>query len=219
MLLMVIVGCEIAFWAFLIAGLTSRYVLRRRGLGAALLLGVPMIDLVLLVAGVVDLRHGGTAGFTHGLAAAAIGFSVAFGHSMIRFADQWFAHRFAGGPPPVRPPKYGMAKARHEWREFGKATVACLVTCGLLAAGILVVGDAGRTEALAAWIQRMLWVLGIWAIFPVAYTLWPARPGPDDGDTAGPDTGTDTGSARSRAKAGGASEAGSPAGALTDFRR
>ena len=45
--------------------------------------------------------------FTHGLAAAYLGFSVAFGHSMVRWADQRFAHRFAGGPPPWRPPKQG----------------------------------------------------------------------------------------------------------------
>ncbi|MDT7650336.1 MAG: hypothetical protein QOI36_1742, partial [Pseudonocardiales bacterium] len=46
--------------------------------------------------------------------------TVAFGHSMIRWADARFAHRFAGGPPPPRPPRYGAAKVAYEWREWGK---------------------------------------------------------------------------------------------------
>ena len=55
---------------------------------------------MLLVATVIDLGQGATADFTHRLAAASIGVSVAFGHSMIRWGDQRFAHRFAGGPEP-----------------------------------------------------------------------------------------------------------------------
>jgi hypothetical protein len=34
-------------------------------------------------------------------APAYLGFSVVFGPSVIRWADARFAHRFAGGPPPV----------------------------------------------------------------------------------------------------------------------
>ncbi|MDI5944050.1 hypothetical protein QLR68_39155, partial [Micromonospora sp. DH15] len=118
MLVAVIVGCEIGFWVLLVAGLVARYPLRRPRLGAALLVCVPLVDLVLLAAAALDLRRGATADATHGLAAAYLGFSVAFGHSLIRWADQRFAHRFAGGPPPVRPPRYGWARARHEWREW-----------------------------------------------------------------------------------------------------
>src|SRR5687767_3263233 len=100
MLLALIVACEISFWALIAAGLASRYLLGRRRLGAALLVCVPVVDLVLLVATVIDLAGGAVADFGHGLAAAYIGFSVAFGHSLIRWADERFAHRFAGGPPP-----------------------------------------------------------------------------------------------------------------------
>jgi len=112
MLLAVIVAAEIGFWVLLTAGLGTRYLLRRRRLGAILLASVPVVDLVLLVATVIDLRGGATADFTHGLAAAYIGFSVAFGHSVIRWADQRFAHRFAGGPPPWRAPRGGRERAR-----------------------------------------------------------------------------------------------------------
>ncbi|TNY37500.1 hypothetical protein EIO00_07890 [Thermomonospora catenispora] len=180
MLLGVIVGCEIGFWVLLLAGLAARYLLRMRRTGAVLLVSVPLVDLVLLAATVIDLRGGATAHFTHGLAAAYIGFSVAFGHSMIRWADARFAHRFADGPPPPKPPKYGMARARYEWREFGKATVAWAVSCALLLGAVALVGDAERTRELLAWTGRLTMVLGIWSLWPITYTLWPAKPKGDD---------------------------------------
>jgi len=178
-LLALIVACEIGFWVILGAGLATRYLLRWTRVSTALLVCVPLVDLVLLVATVIDLSRGATAGFAHGLAAAYIGFSVAFGPSMVRWADQRFAHRFAGGPPPWRPPKHGWARTRYEWREFGKAAIAWAISCGLLGVAILVVGDADRTAALAAWIGRLTLVLGIWAIWPVSHTLWPSRPKAD----------------------------------------
>ena len=103
MILTVIVATEIGFWVLLGAGLTARYVLRSRRLGGVLLASVPLVDLVLLAATVADLRGGATAGASHGLAAIYIGVSVAFGPSIIRWADARFAHRFAGGPAPARP--------------------------------------------------------------------------------------------------------------------
>jgi hypothetical protein len=175
MLIAIIVACEIGFWVVLGAGLVARYLLGRRRLGAVLLALVPLVDLVLLVATVIDLSSGATAGFQHGLAAAYIGFSVAFGPSMVRWADQRFAHRFAGGPPPWRPPKGGRARVRHEWREFGKAAIAWSVSCGLLAAAIAIVGDADRTEELLGWIVRLTLVLAIWAIWPISHTLSAAK--------------------------------------------
>lgn len=175
MLVLVIVGCEVGFWLVLGAGLVARYPLRLPRLGAALLVCVPLVDLVLLAATVLDLRRGAVAGWTHGLAAAYIGFSVAFGHSMVGWADTRFAHRFAGGPPPVRPPRYGRARTRHEWREFGRAALAWAVSCALLLAAIVAVGDADRTAALTGWLWRLSTVLAIWALWPVGYTLWPAR--------------------------------------------
>ncbi|MFG2089979.1 MULTISPECIES: hypothetical protein [unclassified Spirillospora] len=179
-LIAIIVGCEIGFWGVLAAGLLARYPLRMRRTGAALLLCVPLVDLVLLAATVIDLRGGATAGAGHGLAAAYLGYSIAFGHSMVRWADERFAHRFAGGPPPRGRPKYGRARTRYEWREFGKAAIATAIACGLLAAMIVLVGDAGRTEALRGWLGRLGLVLAIWSLWPVTHTLWPARPKPPD---------------------------------------
>ncbi len=176
MLLFVIAACEIGFWVILGAGLAARYLLRWPAVSAVLLVGVPVVDLVLLAATAVDLHRGATATFAHGLAAAYLGFSVAFGHSMVRWADVRFAHRFAGGPAPVPPPRYGAARTRHEWREWGKAFVAWLIAVVLLAAAIWYVGDATRTAELAGWIQRLTVVLLIWlAGWPVWYTLFPKR--------------------------------------------
>ncbi|WP_174536755.1 hypothetical protein [Micromonospora chalcea] len=176
MLVAVIVGCEVAFWVVLLAGLIARYPLRRPRLGAALLIAVPVVDLVLLAATMIDLRRGATATFAHGLAAAYLGFSVAFGHSMVRWADERFAHRFAGGPPPRRAPKYGMARARHEWREWGKGMIGWAVACAVLLAGIAVVGDSERTAELWAWVGRLTVVMAGWLVFwPLAYTVFPKR--------------------------------------------
>ncbi|TDC97460.1 hypothetical protein [Actinomadura sp. 7K507] len=182
MLIAIIIGCEIGFWVVLGAGLLARYPLRMRRTGAALLLCVPLVDLVLLAATAIDLNGGATAGTGHGLAAAYIGYSIAFGHSMVRWADERFAHRFAGGPPPLGKPKYGWARIRYEWRDFGKAAIATAIACGLLLAMIVLVGDTDRTEALYTWLGRLGVVLAIWSLWPITHTLWPAKPketGPD----------------------------------------
>lgn len=86
--------CEIGFWVLLRAGLVARYVFKLRRTSNVLLVGTPVLDVVLLVAAVIDLRGGGEAGLAHGLGATYLGFSVAFGHSLIRWADV----RFAGDP-------------------------------------------------------------------------------------------------------------------------
>lgn len=168
MLVALIVAAEIAFWVLLAAGLAARYLLRRRRLSTVLLAGAPLVDLVLLTASAIDLGRGGTATSAHGLAAAYIGFSVAFGPSVIRWADERFAHRFAGGPPPWRPPRGGAERARYEWRELGKAALAWAIASGLLAAAIAIAGDAERTEALLGWILRLTLVLAIWSLWPIA---------------------------------------------------
>jgi len=182
MLLAIIIGCEIGFWALLAAGLATRYLLRWRRVSTVLLVCLPLLDVVLLAATVVELRGGATAGFSHGLAAAYLGYSVAFGHSWVRWADERFAHRFAGGPPPKAKPRYAPARTRYEWREFGKATIAWAIGCGALLAMIAMVGDAERTRALVGWTMRLTFVWAVWSLWPISHTLWPARP--KDGEAA-----------------------------------
>jgi hypothetical protein len=171
-----IVVCEVGFWVVLAAGLAVRYGLRRHRLSLLLLLLSPVLDLVLLVVTTVDLLNGGQAGFGHGLAAGYIAGTIVWGHRILRWADQRVAHRFAGGPPPQRPPKYGAAKVRHEWAEWGRAVMFWAIACALLGVMILVINDSDRTAVLAAWIGRYTVVVAIWFVVdPLWVTLSPPR--------------------------------------------
>ena len=177
MLIAVIVACEIVFWVVLLAGLAVRYVLRRPRASAIVLACVPLVDLVLLVVAVIDLRHGGTAQTAHALAAVYIGVSVGFGPDMIHWADQRVAHRFAGGPPPVRPPRGGREHARHERRMWLKHLLAWAVGLVLLGAGIVMVGDLERTQALWRLAGGWTVVLAVDFLWSMSYTIWPHRSG------------------------------------------
>jgi hypothetical protein len=157
MLAAFILVCELAFWVFIALGLTARYLLRRSRLGAALLILAPFVDLVLLVASVLDLREGGDASIAHALAAIYIGVSVGFGHTMIRWADARFAYRFGGGPRPAKPPKYGTAAARREVGSWLRHLLAYAVGSGLMLGGVLLVGDPDRTRVL-------LYYPGAWGV-------------------------------------------------------
>lgn len=176
MLVGLIVVCEVLFWVVLLAGLAARYLLRRRRLGAALLVAAPFVDLILLTASAIDLRGGGTATTAHGLAAVYIGVSVGFGHSMIRWADVRFAHRFAGGPAPAPRPKYGREHAAHERRAWLRHVVAWAVGCALIGLAVVLVGDPSRTEALAGVAGVWTIVLVIDGVISLSYTLSPRKP-------------------------------------------
>jgi hypothetical protein len=180
MIVAVIVACEVLFWVFIVAGLVARYVLRRQRLGGVLLAAAPLVDLILLTASVIDLRAGGTATMAHALAAIYIGGSVAFGHSMIRWADVRFAHRFAGGPAPTPKPKYGRAHAAYERKAFARHVLAWAIGCGLLGAAILLIGDVSRTEALFNTARLWTLVLAIDGAISLSYTFSPKKPKPDD---------------------------------------
>ncbi len=170
-----IVVCEVAFWAFVLAGLVARYLLRRPKLGVALLLMTPAVDLVLMAATVIDLRAGATAGIFHGLAAVYVGVSVAFGHRMIRWADGRFAHRFAGGPPPEQPSKHGPEHARRERAAWYRHLLAWSIGSALLFGMSSFVGDPATTESLLG--KAALWalVLAIDFVWSFSYTLWPHK--------------------------------------------
>jgi hypothetical protein len=171
-----IAACEVAFWVFLFAGLAVRYALRRRRLSTILLLGSPLADLGLLGLSAVDLARGATATEAHALAAAYISFTVVFGHSVIRWADARFAHRFAGGPAPVKVPRRGPERVRHEWREWGKAVLACALASGLIGLGVLLVDNPDRSQALVGFEAHLGAVLVIWfAVGPLWDTAASAR--------------------------------------------
>ncbi|HEY7486061.1 MAG TPA: hypothetical protein VH912_16470 [Streptosporangiaceae bacterium] len=176
MLLAVIVACEIGFWVFLLAGLAARYLLRWPRASVALLSCAPLVDLVLLVVATLDLRDGGRATVAHSLAAVYIGVSVGFGHRMITWADQRFAHRFAAGPTPAPRPRYGAAHAARERSTWYRHLMAWAVGCALLASAVVIIGDSSRTVAL--WQVAVLWtvVLAIDFAISFSFTLFPRRP-------------------------------------------
>jgi hypothetical protein len=163
-ILAVIVACEIGFWVLLGAGLLARYGLHRPRLGAVLLICVPLVDLILLVAGVLDLRGGAEPSAAHGLAAVYIGFSVGFGHRTIAAMDRRVAHRYAGGPAPARVPKSGPVRVAHEWDLWRRALTAWLVALALLGAAIGIVGDDSRTGPLVGWAVQLTVVLLAWLL-------------------------------------------------------
>ncbi|MBM7416572.1 MULTISPECIES: hypothetical protein [Nocardiaceae] len=174
MVLPVIVACEIGFWVAIAAGLTLRYGARRPRAGAVVLACAPVVDLVLLCATVIDLRSGSTATWHHALAAAYIGFSIAYGHRMIRWADVRVAHHFRGGPAPVR--LHGAAYARACWADVVRTLIAVAVTVGLLAGLVALVGSPERTEALTAFMPAPLVVLAVDVVAAITYTVWPRQP-------------------------------------------
>jgi hypothetical protein len=144
----------------------------------ALLVATPFVDLALLVATTIDLRRGGEAALPHALAAVYIGVSVAWGSRMVAWADARFAHRFAGGPPPKRPPRSGPEHAARERREWLRHVVAWATGSALLGLGVLVAGDPERASALVG--VAVIWTLVLAIDFAISfsYTLWPRRANP-----------------------------------------
>ena len=155
---------EFLFWVLLVAGLAARYLLRRPRLGAVLLGSTVLVDLGILATAVIDIRSGGTATAAHGLAALYIGFSVAFGPSLVRWADVRAAHRWAGGPAPVKVPRVGPERAAHEWSQFGRWVVAAIICAAVLGLVHLIAGPDADLALLTPWFGRLGVVTVIWFV-------------------------------------------------------
>lgn len=166
-----IVGCEIAFWVVLFLGLAARYLFKRKKLSQILLLSLPLLDIALLSFTAVDLRSGALASFAHGLAAAYVGFTVAFGGIAVAWADQHFAHWFAGAPTPAAAPTRGWLALRYELLLWVRCLVAVAITLILLAALIAFVDDETATEALRERFRIPIGCAVFWFIFGPLWTL------------------------------------------------
>jgi hypothetical protein len=160
----VIVAGEIGFWVFIVAGLITRYPLKLKRTSIVLLAATPVVDVVVLVATMIDISRGAEATLVHGLAAVYLGFSVVFGPSMIRWADARFAHRFAGGPAPVKRQKHGRERERHEWREWGKCVLAGVIASAVLLVLVFVIGGFDKAQPLLGWLPRLGAVTAIWFV-------------------------------------------------------
>ncbi len=173
--LWVIVGCEIGFWVLVCAGLSIRYILRRRRASTVVLALVPLVDLFLLAAVAVDLSHGTEVTTVHRLAGIYLGVTVAFGHSIITWADARFAHWFAGAPAPARPPRGGAAAMRHELVLFGLWLIAAAIAAGaVLLLSVTVADDQQAADLRGTFgilgVVTVIWLLTgpVWQLFSTA---------------------------------------------------
>lgn len=173
MILAIIVACEIAFWVVIVFGLAIRYPLRRPRAGLVMLALVPLVDLILLLAVALNLRSGATATFAHSLAALYLGFSIAYGHRLIRWADIRFAHRFAGGPAPEK--LHGAAYTRLCWADVARTALAAAIACGMTGLLVTWVGETDRTAALDSTYQWASFILVIDVLWAISYTVWPRK--------------------------------------------
>jgi hypothetical protein len=171
LLYVLIVACEVGFWAILLLALAVRYLLRKERLSRALLFCLPLIDLLLLFFTAIDLRRGTTATFAHGLAAAYIGFTVAFGGMAVNWADAHFAYRFAAGAAPTTAPVRGWELVRYDFRLWGRCIVACLITMVLIEALVRFVGNSEATQPLLAWHKHAFGCIVLWFLFGPAWSL------------------------------------------------
>lgn len=178
-----IVASEVGFWVLLVLGLAARYVMRWRRSSTVLLAAVPLLDVVLLAAVVIDLLNGAEAGTIHGVAAFYLGVSLAFGPTLVRWGDVLFAHRFAGGPAPRKLPKHGPEKLRAMWSEWLKVLLAATISCAVLLFLIFAIASPEQTEQLWEWIPRAGLVTGIWLVAGPGYELF-AGMGNNQSDTS-----------------------------------
>lgn len=169
-----IIACEVAFWIVILLGFVLRYMLRMKRAGFVLLAATPVIDLVLLVITGIDLYRGATATLPHALAAVYIGVSLAFGKSMIAWADERFRYYIAKqGDKPIA--RYGRDYAWHYAKSWLRHVLAFLLGSACLLGLIWLAGDSDRTDALSGAIQIWSIILGIDLLIAIGYFVWPRK--------------------------------------------
>ena len=166
-----IVGCEAAFWLVLALALAARYLLQRERLSRALLLALPGVDLLLLAFTATDLASGTPATFAHGLATAYVGFTVAFGPILVKWADQRFVHWVKAGPPPEKAPSRGWPAVRYEFALWFRSIVAWIITIALLIALIAFIDNEAITAELEGWFRIAFGGVILWFIFGPVWSL------------------------------------------------
>jgi hypothetical protein len=155
----------------LYSGFAARYLLGRKQLSFYLLLCVPLIDLLLLLFVVFDLNNGVNATFAHGLASAYIGFTVAFGSSLISWSDKWFAYKFSDGPRPSSEARNGWALVLEDLKLWFRCLGAVGIIYVLLLLIINFVGDPSKTEALQIWLKIPFFTVLFWFVFGPLWSL------------------------------------------------
>lgn len=169
-----IIACEIAFWVVIGSGLVVRYLWNRPKMGLFLLALTPVVDIILLIATSIDLYRGAAATTAHAIAAVYIGVSIAFGKSMIEWADQRFRYYVTkqGPKPAVR---FGMDHAKHYLKSWIRHVIAYVIGAGILVGLIYLINDHSRTEAMNGVLKIWTIALGIDLIITISYFIWPRK--------------------------------------------
>ena len=168
-----IIAAEVAFWIVIIAGLFSRYVLKFKKVSILFFLLTPLIDLGLIVLTVIDLRNGATATTAHGLSVIYIGVSIAYGKTMIAWADEKFQICFLK-KPSTKKALTGMSKAIFELKMWARHVIAFSIGSLLFWGIITYVGSQG-TEALSGVWRVWGLVLLIDALICLSYFIFPKK--------------------------------------------
>lgn len=172
LILLLIIGIEIAFWIVIVAGLIVRYVFQMPRLGLFFLALTPVLDLILLIAASVDLMRGAVATTAHAIAAIYIAVSIVFGKQMIRWADERFRYYIMRqGNKPSK--LCGYAYSRKYFKDWLKHVLAYVLGTGLLWVVIFLVNNADRTEALSGTIKLWSLIVVIDLIISITYFIWP----------------------------------------------
>ena len=166
-----ILACEVGFWAVLCSGLAFRYIFHFSLVSWFCLLSLPLIDIALLALTVLDLRRGASATMAHGLATAYIGFTVAFGSTVIGWADRRFAQKFGGAPRRIPLRLRGWADERRELGLWARCLLAVAVIYPLLFAIITLLDRPDQTQALEIWYRIPLGTAFFWFIFGPLWSL------------------------------------------------
>ena len=167
-----IILAEIAFWVVISAGLISRYIWKRQRLSIVLLALTPVIDLALLMLTAIDLRNGQAASVVHGIAAIYIGVSVAYGKTMIDWADEKF-HQWILKKPKEKEPLFGKAKGFHELKMWIRHIISYGIGIALLYGMIQYIGESGDTGVFWQMIKYWGIIVLIDGAISVSYSLFP----------------------------------------------
>jgi hypothetical protein len=170
-----IIACEVGFWVLVLAGLLARYVFHKKKLGAFLLICTPIVDLILLFSTVIDLKNGAVATTVHGIAAIYIAISIVYGHSMIKWADEKFAYKYAGGEKPIKQKRYGRDHAKHERQGWYRHVLAWMIGGSIIAAVIFFIDNASQTKALLGTLQTWTLIVLIDFLISFSYSIFPKK--------------------------------------------
>lgn len=172
MITILIILAEVSFWILIIAGLVTRYIFKKEKLSIWLFAATPLIDLMLLLFTVFDLKGGKEATFVHALAAIYIGVSIAFGKQMIEWADVKFQYYFL--KIDNRPAKlFGIERGKKELAGFLKHLLAYIIGATVIVGMNYFLKNSTDTENLMAALRTWSIILGIDFLISSSYMLFP----------------------------------------------